>query len=218
MKHSRASDRTEARPFAIGLEFVTMVRFASVLAVLAVSTFGSGAALAQQGKPGAAPAGKASAAPAPVSADPAATSATYGDWVLRCQRVGEADKAQRICEVAQTIKLQNQQQPIAEIALGHLPADHTLHLTVVLPPSVSFPSTVQFATADKPPQSVDLQWRRCIPGGCFAEVAPSDESIKAWRGSEDAGRITFKDAAGRDVTLPVSFRGLAQALDALGKV
>jgi invasion protein IalB len=199
-----------------------MVRFASVLAVLTVSTLGSGLALAQQAKPAAPPAGKAGSATtgtaqAPVSADPAATSATYGDWVLRCQRVGEAEKAQRICEVAQTIKLQNQPQPIAEIALGHLPADHTLRLTVVLPPSVSFPSTVQFATADKPPQSVDLQWRRCLPGGCFAEVAPSEDSIAAWRGSEGGGRITFKDAAGRDVSLPVSFRGLAQALDALAK-
>lgn len=156
-------------------------------------------------------------APPPVGTDPAATSATYGDWVLRCQRVGDGDKAQRICEVAETIKLQNQQNPIAEIAIGRIPGDKTLHLTVVLPPSVSFPSTVEFASAEKPPRSVDLPWRRCLPGGCFAEMLPTDDTMKMLRAQSDPGRLTFKDAAGRDVALPISFRGLTQALDALDK-
>jgi hypothetical protein len=38
-----------------------------------------------------------------------------------------------------------------------------------------------------------------------------------WRGQTDPGQLTFKDAAGRDQSLPLSFRGLAQALDALAK-
>lgn len=154
---------------------------------------------------------------APVSADPASTSATFGDWVLRCQRVGDGDKARRLCEVAQVIQLPDQSTPVAELALGRLPGDPALHLTAVLPASVSFPSSVQFGGSGKPPRGADLQWRRCLPGGCFADAVATDDSVKAWRTSTDAGRLTFKDAGGRDVALPVSFRGLAQALDALAK-
>lgn len=163
------------------------------------------------------PSSKSSTTAAPVSADPGTTSASYGDWVVRCQRVGEGDKAQRVCEVAQTIQAQNQRDPIAEIAFGHLPHEPALHLTTVLPPSVSFPSSVQFASDEKGADAIQLPWRRCLPGGCFADVSPSDDAVKAWRAAAGPGRMTFKDATGHDVALPVSFRGLAQALDALPK-
>ena len=56
-----------------------------------------------------------------VSAEPANTSATYGDWVMRCQRVGEGAAAKRMCEVAQTIRVQQGRDPVAEVALGRLP-------------------------------------------------------------------------------------------------
>lgn len=156
-------------------------------------------------------------AAAPVSADPASTSATFGDWVLRCQRVGEGDRTRKLCEVAQIVQLPNQSAPVAEVALGRPPGEPALHLTAVLPANVSFPSSVQFASSDKVPRGTDLQWRRCLPGGCFADTVASDDSVKAWRTSTDAGRLTFKDAGGHDVALPISFRGLAQALDAFAK-
>ncbi len=159
----------------------------------------------------------AAAAPAAVPADPATTSATYGDWVMRCQRVGDGAAAKRVCEVSQTIRLQDAREPIAEVALGRLPVEKTLHLTALLPPNVSFPSAVSVAVGDKAASAVDLQWRRCLPGGCFADATASDELVKAWRTQVGAGKLTFKDAGGRDVALPISFRGLAQALDALDK-
>lgn len=169
-----------------------------------------GAASAQSGKaPAPTPA-------APVGAEPGSTSASYGDWVLRCQRIGEGDKAQRVCEVAQMIQVQNRRDPIAEIALGRLATDSALRLTAALPPSVSFPSTVEVASATGD-AAVQLQWRRCVPGGCFADGVPGDEALRAWRGSTGGGKLTFKDAGGHAVTLPLSFRGLAQALDALAK-
>ncbi len=164
----------------------------------------------------AAPAQPAAPAAAPVSAEPANTSATYGDWVMRCQRVGDGAAAKRLCEVSQAIRIQDGRDPVAEVALGRLPADKVLHLTALLPSNVSFPSTVAVA-GDKAGSSIDLQWRRCLPGGCFADAAASDDLVKTWRAQTNAGKLTFKDAGGRDVALPVSFRGLAQALDALDK-
>lgn len=163
------------------------------------------------------PAGAQAVTTAPVGPDPVTTSASYGDWVLRCQRLGPDGKAARVCEVAQVMQSTTQKTPVAEIALGRLPNDAALHLTAVLPPSISFAGAVQITTVEKTPHGVDLQWRRCLPGGCFAEAKPTDDALKAWRSASEPGRLTYKDAGDHDVSLPLSFRGLAQALDAMSK-
>ncbi|MGU3493272.1 invasion associated locus B family protein [Xanthobacteraceae bacterium A53D] len=167
-------------------------------------------AMAQTARP-AAPA----AAPAE-SSEPSTTTAAFGDWVLRCQRVTIADKPARICEVAQSMQVQGQEQPVAQVAIGRLEKANPLRITVALPPAISFPSSVQlFTSGDKP--TADLAWSRCLPGGCFAEVTLNDDLVKRLRAATEQGRLTFKDAAGRDVALPLSFKGLGPALDALAK-
>ena len=156
-------------------------------------------------------------AAAPVSEEPAATTASFGDWVMRCQRTGEGDKATRICETAQTVQVQGQTAPVAEIGIGRLTAGEPMRLTVILPPNIALPSNVHAATDEKDDQGVDLAWRRCLAGGCVADAKLEPDTIKAWRGRAGAGKLSYKDAAGRVVAIAFSFRGLAQSLDALAK-
>lgn len=52
---------------------------------------------------------------------------------------------------------------------------------------------------------------------CFASAAIADSALAVLVAEAEPGRITFKDAADRDTPLPLSFRGLSQALDTLGK-
>jgi invasion protein IalB len=152
----------------------------------------------------------------PVETEPQSTSATYGDWVLRCSRVADTSgQAQRVCEVAQTIIIQGQQAPVAEVAIGRIKKADPLHVTVVLPVNVAFPSAPQINLDGQPP--LELTWKRCLPNGCFADAAPKDEVIRAWRAAKTNGRIETKDAFGRNVAVTISFRGLSQALDALNK-
>lgn len=156
-------------------------------------------------------------AAAAVSPEPSSTTASFGDWTLRCQRVADAGKTVRICEVAQVLQAQGQQAPIAQVALGRLANGEPVRVTAVMPVSVSFPSSVQIAMGEKDAKPVELPWRRCLPTGCFAETAPGDDVLKQWRKASEPGRILFRDAAGRDLALPLSARGLDQALDALAK-
>lgn len=181
----------------------------ALLAVLALPALVA-PAKAQTTKPAAPP------PPAPVTSDPSVTTATYGDWTARCEQ-GTGDQSQRICEAVQTVQLPSQQAAVAQIAFGHASSKDPLKLVVVLPVDVWFPSTVKLAAGDKDAGSVELPWRRCLPVGCFAESASSDDASKRWRGESGQGRIVYKNGLNRDVTLPVSFRGLAQALDALAK-
>lgn len=154
---------------------------------------------------------------APVSGDPQSTTAAYGDWVVRCQRIGDGVASRRICEAAEVIQTQGAQAPIAQIAIGRVAPADPLRLTLVLPPNVGFPSSPRVAVDAKDPQPVDLNWRRCISGGCFADVEIKDDVLQRWRALSSQGAITFKDSTGRDVAVPFSFRGLAPALDALAK-
>ena len=154
--------------------------------------------------------------PPPVSADPSVTTAAFGDWTLRCEKPA-SEKTQHICEAVQTVQLQNQPAPIAQIAFGRSSSSDPVRLVVVLPVNVLFPSSVKMGLGDKDPESLDLAWRRCLPVGCFAENATPDAAIRRWRGETGQGRISYKDAAGRDMALPISFRGMAQALDALAR-
>jgi invasion protein IalB len=117
----------------------------------------------------------------------------------------------------QTVLIQGQTAPFAQLAFGRPAPTEPVFFTTVLPINVSFPSTVKIALDDKDKQPVELNWTRCLPGGCFASIATKDDVLKRWRAHEDAGRFTLKNSAGQDVTIPFSLRGLGRALDALAK-
>jgi invasion protein IalB len=59
------------------------------------------------------------------SAEPTSTTASYVDWVLRCQKVGGA-AVTRVCEVAQSLTVKGQNGPVAQIAIGRTSAKERL--------------------------------------------------------------------------------------------
>src|SRR5262249_192868 len=132
-----------------GARHMPAVRFAvSLVLAISLAPIAYAQAPTRQPPPAApgAPARQAPAAPAeaprPVGSEPEATTATYGDWVMRCQRIAAANATQRVCEVAQSVQAQGQQNPILQVALGSLGAKEPIKLTIVAPVNVSFPSVV----------------------------------------------------------------------------
>jgi invasion protein IalB len=185
-----------------------------ILATLILPGLGS-LAVAQATK-STAPAAKQEPA-RPVDAEPNSTQSNFGDWTLRCQRLSNGAETQRVCEVAQQIRAQDQQSPVAELAIGRLKKTDPLRLTVVLPVNVTFSNAPSFSADGKAPEPLDLGWRKCLPGGCIADALLKDDVLRHWKTQANAGRITWTDAAGRDLAIGLSFRGLTQALDALSK-
>jgi invasion protein IalB len=160
--------------------------------------------------------------PAPPPAKPAAvtpnaesqiTTTSYGDWALQCQRGAEGTREN--CEVSLTIQEKNQPAPIAKIALGRPVPTENIHVLVLLPNNVSFPSSVEMRSDDKDVWSADIPWRRCVPGACFAEMTLTDADVVRWHALDGAGKIQFKDAQANQIGIGFSFHGLGQALDAL---
>lgn len=192
------------------------------LACVAAYLIGHGMPAAIAQSPGAQP-GRPVQAPAPtgrpaaVEPSPERTTASYGDWVMRCERTGDGAAARKICELVQSVQVQGQQAPVAQIAIGRVQKADPLKLTLVLPNNVTLTATPKFSTEDKGGQLVDASWQRCLPMGCLADAVLRDDVLRAMRTRDEQGRIEFKDGAGRDIRLPLSFRGVAQALDALAR-
>ncbi len=184
--------------------------------------FAGEAQSAETAKPAPGPAKKGTASPSPTGPAPAAlgdadlTTATYGDWQLRCGTAPAKDKSvTRTCEVTQRIVLQGQTSPFAQLSFGKLAPSDPLYFTVLLPPNIALPSKVTVAAEKDAP--VDLAWTRCLPRGCFASVALKDDVLKRWRAHNGSGQISFKTGADQNLTFPFSFKGLHRALDALSK-
>lgn len=159
---------------------------------------------------------------APAATDPSAdvTTATFGDWQLRCRKPPSAagqPAAKPVCEVVQSVVIQGQSAPFAQLAFGKTAATEPLMFTAVVPTNITLPSTLRIALDENDKQPVELAWTRCMPGGCFASVATKDDIMKKWRAQNETGRFLFKNSAGQDLTVPFSFRGLSRALDALAK-
>jgi len=157
-------------------------------------------------------------AAAPGASEPGAdmTTAAFGDWLLRCRQLAAGQPA-RSCEVVQSVILQGQTAPFALLSFGRLGQNQPLYFTVVVPTNVAFPSAVRITIDEKDDQPVDAAWTRCLPSGCFASVMLKDDVLNRWRGQSKGGRLTFRNGAGEDTVVPISFRGLARALDALAK-
>ena len=190
---------------------------------LRIGTFGvallalGSQAIAQATKPAASTSAAKPESPRTVEAEPNSTLANFGDWALRCQRLGNGAETQRVCEVTQQIRAQDQQNPVAELAIGRLKKADPLRLTVVLPVNVTFSNTPSFSADGKAPEPLDLGWRKCLPGGCIADTLLTDDVLRRWKTQANAERMTWTDATGRDLAIGLSFRGLSQALDALSK-
>ncbi|WP_332682538.1 invasion associated locus B family protein [Bosea sp. (in: a-proteobacteria)] len=139
------------------------------------------------------------------------TTATYGDWVLRCQQgVGT-----RVCEIMQTVEQQGQRGPIALIAVGRPVKGEPYKLVVQVPPNLTLGNNAGVRVSAGEKEDVLAVFQRCTPGGCFGEANLSDDVFKRWRNLSEAGQLRYQDSTKRDVTLPISFRGFTAATDAL---
>lgn len=158
-----------------------------------------------------------SVAPHASEAEPSSTSASYGNWIMRCQRLGDGADAERVCEVAQLIRAQDQQNPVAEVAIGRLKKTDPLYLTIVLPVNIAFPTPPSLSLNGEDVDRLNFVWLKCLPGGCYANALLTDDVVRHWKDETDARRITWNDGSGRESAVGLSFNGLGSALDALNR-
>jgi invasion protein IalB len=141
---------------------------------------------------------------------PQLTTATYDDWTVRC----EMHDTVKTCEMEQTSQIQG--QPVSQIALGRPSKGAPLRVVFQVPINVWLPAGVTLVLDDKDP-GISATFKRCVGNGCFADTELNDETVRKLRARTANGKLLFKDATQRDVTIPVSFKGFGSAFDAMSK-
>lgn len=192
---------------------------AGVAAISASALAQTQPAPAQPKKPAAPAQAPAAQKPAQAPQDdsgPSRTSATYEDWVVRCER-GEGAGAPKVCEVAQTLQIGNQQQNLmAQVVLGKLKSDAPLRLVLQLPVGVWLPAGATFTAGDNG-KPIAASYKFCIRA-CIADTDLSAQDAAALSTASGAASLEFQDRNQAQITLPVSLKGLAQALAARDKM
>jgi invasion protein IalB len=154
-------------------------------------------------------------APATPADAPERTSAVFGDWTVQCVT---RTPGNRVCEMVQGTQNQ-QQQPVSVLAVGRLAKTDPLRMVARVPVNAMVSQAARLTLEGGEP--LTLPFRHCINQvGCFAEFELRDETVlRRLRGRtpEQPGKLEFRDPAGQEVTIPVSFRGFVAALEALQK-
>jgi len=132
---------------------------------------------------------------------------------VRCETAA-GPPPQKNCDMEQLAQMQGQANPISRVAIPLPPKGETAKLFIQVPINVSFAAPLKIV-ADAKDAGVSTPFRRCIPAGCFAEVELKDDLQKKFRAAAEPGKMMYKDAGDRDVTIPLSFKGFGQAFEAL---
>ena len=170
----------------------------------------------QPPRPAPAPARPAQPARPPATGEtPQQTTATYGDWVLQCV-TNTSPPSEPVCDIAQVTQLQGKNLPFSRVAVAHPEKGQPVKLMVQVPVNASFATQVHIQTGDQDP-GVIAPFANCNPNGCFAEFDLKEDILKKLRDATGVGKLSFADAGGHDVTVPISFNGFAPAFDALAK-
>lgn len=146
---------------------------------------------------------------------PQQTTATYEDWIVRCE-TAQGPPVRKSCEMVQYTQAKGGQGVISQVAIGRASKTDPFKLVVQLPIGIWLPSGVKVVSDAKDPGLLTT-FKRCVPQACFADIDITDATLRRYRTTVDQGSLIFKDGNQKDASLPVSFKGFGTALDALGK-
>lgn len=130
----------------------------------------------------------------------------YQDWSLACQSA-----TQSLCSIFQQQTQQNGQRVLAiELGKG---ADGSVSGNLVLPFGLLLGAGAALQIDDGQPRD-PLRFSTCLPAGCIVPLDFDAKAIAALR-TGTVLKIKVQNTDQKDVTLSVSLKGLAAALDRL---
>jgi len=174
--------------------------------------------LALAAMPGLAQQPRAPSAPAAPADSPDRTTAVFGDWSVQCFMRPQGTPA-RACEMLQTTQ-DGRGQTVAALGITRTARGDPLRMVAIVPVNLQPQQPARLALGGQGRQeaAVSLAFKHCLPRGCTAEAELREEALLRrlkTRAADQPGRLEWRDAAGGEQGVPVSFRGFAAALEAL---
>ena len=143
------------------------------------------------------------------------TLATYGDWTVSCAKASRSG-AGKSCGLVQVQKNKGQTTTVSQIGIGRDIKTDPVKISIEIGANAWIPTGVKLTASDNA-FVIIASFKWCISTRCLADAELSDVDIKNLRAQKDAGRIVYKSASQTDVSIPVSFSGFSEALNALQK-
>lgn len=144
----------------------------------------------------------AQAQPAPATE----TRSTHDDWTVRCK----AEKDGKACEAVQTLQTPDLKGVLAHMAV-RAKKGGPVYLIVQVPPGVWLPANVTFKVGGV--SDLVLTYKRCGQS-CVASLKLEPEQVSALKASAGSGELQFENGSRNPVILPISFKGLGEAMTA----
>ncbi|CDX33679.1 Invasion protein B homolog BAB1_0368 [Mesorhizobium sp. SOD10] len=132
---------------------------------------------------------------------------TYQDWSLTCQ----SNASNVVCAISQQQTQQNGQRILA-VELRHN-ADDSLAGTLILPFGLLLEAGATLQVDDGQPLE-PLRFSTCLPAGCVVPLSFDEQTASALRAGSVL-KVKLRSTDQKDLTLSVSLKGLAPALDRL---
>src|SRR5262249_23114287 len=119
------------------------------------------------------------------------------------------------CGLVQAQKIERQADPISQISIGRFTSNGPLKMSIEIRANAWVPTGVSLVAGEKPAVTATFKW--CTNTRCLADADLSDADLRRLRVQKDQGQIAYKNALQGDVSIPMSFNGFDEALDALQK-
>jgi invasion protein IalB len=143
------------------------------------------------------------------------TLAIYGDWTVSCVMTTGPGPG-RSCGLVQVQRVEKQADPISVINFGRYANDQPLKILIEIRADAWIPTGVKLVTGDKLTTIIStFKW--CTPTRCAADTDLVDGVIKRLAAQNEPGQLVYKTALQADVSIPISFKGFGDALDAFQK-
>jgi invasion protein IalB len=134
---------------------------------------------------------------------------THGDWAVSCVSAPQNGAPAKVCTFAQEQANGQSRQRVLAVELR--PNGSSVEGTLVLPFGLALEQGARLQI-DEGQQLPPLRFRTCVPAGCLINLNFDDKTLDALRKGNSL-RIKAAADGGREVTLAVSLRGFAGALD-----
>ncbi len=142
------------------------------------------------------------------AAAPAAATPPPAPWGARCS--SDARTTAPDCVIEQRVVLSNTGQLLTAVTVRMPPDSMTPAMMIQTPFGLYLPAGLKLAVDDKDLGTLPLQ--TCDAGGCYAGEVVSAELLAALKAGTTL-KVTFQDAAQRDIAVPVSLNGFSAAYD-----
>ncbi len=134
----------------------------------------------------------------------------FDDWTLRCQPASETRL--RACRMLQQAVSRDGGKPLLQFMVGRFGPEKILGAVIIVPLGVRLPPGLGIQVDQRPLHSYPFE--RCDPRSCQARAILDGgllEELKAGL----RGQVTFQNATGQAVAVPISLKGFTAALRAL---